>query len=57
MRIFEKYFSHKTPLETIDKYVRLVLRTFDEDDEIGIYFEDHNDARIVRIEIYNRTLH
>ena len=56
MRIFEKYFSPKTPLETIDRYVRLVLMTFDGDDEIGVYFEDHGELNLVRIEVYNRTL-
>ena len=34
MRTFERYFRYNTSLDQIDKYVRLVLKTFDPDDDI-----------------------
>ena len=40
MRIFERYFHIETSLNQIDKYVRLVLQTFDPDDDIEVTYED-----------------
>ena len=40
MRIFETYFHTETSLNQIDKYVRLVLKTFDPDDEIEVTYKD-----------------
>ena len=56
MRIFERYFHIETSLNQIDKYVRLVLRTFDPDDDIEVTYEDQLEAQFVRITIFDRVL-
>ena len=56
MRIFERYFHIRTSLDQIDKYVRLVLKTFDPDDDIEVTYEDRSEAQFVRIVIFNRFL-
>jgi hypothetical protein len=56
MRVFEKYFPIETPLYIIDKYVRLVLKTFDPYDDIEVTYEDQQEAQFIRIEILDRTL-
>ena len=56
MRTFQKYFKHNTSLEKIDKYVRLVLKTFDTDDNVEVTYEDQIEARFVRIIIFDRVL-
>ena len=38
MRTFQRYFKYNTPLEKIDMYVRLVLKTFDIDDDVDERF-------------------
>ena len=38
MRTFERYFRYNTSLDQIDKYVRLVLKTFDPDDDIEVTY-------------------
>ena len=56
MRIFERYFHIGTSLDQIDKYVRLVLKTFDPDDDIEVTYEDQPEAQFVRIVIFDRVL-
>jgi hypothetical protein len=56
MRTFQRYFRHNTSLEKIDKYVRLVLRTFDADDNVEVTYEDQIEAQLVRIRIFPRVL-
>ena len=56
MRTFQKYFRHNTSLDQIDKYVRLVLKTFDRDGNVGATYEDQSEAQFVRIRIYDRIL-
>ena len=56
MRIFERYFQIGTSLDQIDKYVRLVLKTFDPDDDIEVTYEDQYEAQFVRIVIFDRVL-
>ena len=56
MRTFERYFRYSTSLDQIDKYVRLVLKTFDPDDDIEVTYEDQSEAQFVRIRIYDRVL-
>ena len=57
MRTFQKYFRHNTSLEQIDKYVRLVLKTFDPDDEVEVFYQDQLKAQFVQIKIHDRVLH
>ena len=56
MRVFERYFQMETSLDQIDKYVRLVLKTFDPDDDIEVTYEDQQEAKFIRIKIFDRTL-
>ena len=56
MRVFERYFQMETSLDQIDKYVRLVLKTFDHDDDIEVTYEDQQEAQFIRIKIFDRTL-
>lgn len=56
MRTFQKYFRHNTSLDKIDKYVRLVLKTFDTDDNVEVTYEDQIEAQFVRIRIFDRVL-
>jgi len=56
MRVFERYFQIDTSLDQIDKYVRLVLKTFDPDDDVEVIYEDQSEAQFVRIRIFDRVL-
>ena len=56
MRVFERYFQMDTSLDQIDKYVRLVLKTFDPDDDVEVTYEDQSEAQFVRIRIFDRVL-
>ncbi len=56
MRTFKRYFRHNTSLDQIDKYVRLVLKTFDTDDDVEVTYEDQIEAQLVRIRIFDRVL-
>ena len=56
MRTFQRYFTYNTSLDQIDKYVRLVLKTFDTDDNVEVTYEDQIVARFVRIRIFDRVL-
>ena len=57
MRVFERYFQIETSLDQIDKYVRLVLKTFDPDDDVEVTYEDQSEAKFVRIRIFDRVVH
>ena len=56
MRTFQRYFRHNTSLDQIDKYVRLVLKTFDTDDDVEVTYEDQIEAQLVKIRIFDRIL-
>jgi len=56
MRVFERYFQIETSLDQIDKYVRLVLKTFDPDDDVEVTYEDQSEAQFVRIRIFDRVV-
>ena len=57
MRVFERYFQMETSLDQIDKYVRLVLKTFDPDDDVEVTYEDQSEAQFIRIMIFDRVVH
>ena len=57
MRVFERYFQMETSLDQIDKYVRLVLKTFDPDDDVEVTYEDQSEAQFVRIRIFDRVVY
>ena len=56
MRTFQRFFRHNTSLDKIDKYVRLVLKIFDTDDDAEVTYEDQIEAQLVRIRIYDKVL-
>ena len=56
MRTFQRFFRHDTSLDQIDKYIRLVLKTFDTDDSAEVIYEDQIEAQFVRIRIFDRVL-
>ncbi len=56
MRVFKKYFQKEISLDQIDKYIKLVLKTFDSNDDIEVTYEDYSEAQFVRIEIFDRDL-
>ena len=49
MRTFQRYLRHNIVLDKIDKYVRLVLKTFDTDDNGEVVYEDQIKPRFVKI--------
>ena len=56
MKTFEKEFSLKTNLETLDHYVRSILNKFDPDDEIEVDIQEFNGKKIVNVKILDRML-
>ena len=57
MKRFEKIFRVKISYERIDKYVDLVRRTIDPDDDMQIEFDIQDDYQLIRIEVFDRVLH
>ena len=56
MKIFEKEFSLKTKLETLDQYIRSILKKNDPDDEIEIYIQEFYGRQFVTVKILDRVL-
>ena len=56
MKTFEKEFSHKTNLETLDRYIRSILKKFDPDDGIEVNIQEFDGKKIVNVKILDRTL-
>ena len=57
MKTFEKIFRGKISYKRIDKYVNLVRKTLDSDDEMYIECDLQDDYQFIRIEILDRVLH
>ena len=57
MKRFEKIFRGKLSYERIDKYVDLVRRTLDPDDEMEIEFDIQDDYQLIKIAVLDRTIH
>jgi hypothetical protein len=57
VKIFEKEFSLKTKLETLDHYVRSILNKFDPDDKIEVDIQEFDGKKIVNVKILDRVLH
>jgi len=56
IKTFEKQFNIKTKLETLDHYVRSILKKHDPDDEIEVKVQEFNGKQIVNVKIFDRTL-
>ena len=54
MKTFQKYFREKVPKKTIDKYIRLVLKTIDPDDEVEIFYDVEEGMQKVKIKVLDR---
>lgn len=57
MRTFQKIFRGKISYNKIDKYVNLVRKILDPDDDIQIEFDIQDDYQLIRIEVFDRVLH
>ena len=57
MKTFQKYFKQNTQAVTIDKYIKLVLKTIDPDDEVEIYYDFEEGIQKVNIKVLDRILH
>ena len=57
MKTFQKIFRGKISYNKIDKYVNLVRKTLDPDDDMQIEFDIQDDYQLIRIEVFNRVLH
>ena len=56
MKTFQRYFKENTPEKTIDKYIKLVLKTIDPDDEVEIYYDFEEGMQKVNIKVLERVL-
>ena len=56
MKNFQKYFTENTPEKTIDKYIKLVLKTVDPDDEVEIYYDFEEGMQKVKIRVLDRII-
>ena len=56
MQIFEKEFSLKANLETLDQYIRSILKKNDPDDEIEVYIQEFYGKKIVTVKVLDRVL-
>jgi hypothetical protein len=57
MKTFQRYFKESTPEKTIDKYIKLVLKIIDPDDEVEIYYDYEEGMQKVNIKVLDRVLH
>ena len=56
MKTFEKQFNIKTKLETLDHYIRSILKKHDPDDEIQVDIQEFDGKQIVNVKIFDRVL-
>ena len=56
MKKFEKQFNIKTKLETLDHYIRSILKKHDPDDEIEVNIQEFDGKQIVNVKILDRIL-
>ena len=56
MKTFEKQFNIKTKLETLDHYIRSILKKHDPDDEIEVKVQEFDGKQIVNVKIFDREL-
>ena len=56
MKTFEKEFSLKTKLETLDQYIRSILKENDPEDEIEVYIQEFYGKQFVTVKVLDRVL-
>ena len=57
MKTFEKQFNIKTKLETLDHYIRSILKKHDPDDDIEVDIQEVDEKKIVNVKILDKVLH
>ena len=57
MKTFQKIFREKNSYNKIDKYVNLVRKTLDPDDDMQVEFDIQDDYQLIKIEVFDRVLH
>ena len=57
MKTFQKIFRGKISYNKIDKYVNLVRKTLDPDDDMQVEFDIQDEHQLIRIEVFDRVLH
>ena len=57
MKTFQKIFRGKISYNKIDKYVNLVRKTLDPDDDMQVEFDIQDDYQLIRIAVFDRVLH
>ena len=56
MRTFQKIFRGKISYNKIDKYVNLVRKILDPDDDMQIEFDIQDDYQHIKIAVFDRVL-
>ena len=56
MKTFQKIFRGKISYNKIDKYVNLVRKTLDPDDDMQVEFDIQDDYQIIKINVFDRVL-
>ena len=56
MKSFEKQFNIKTKLETLDQYIKSILKKHDPDDIIQVNVQEFDGKQIVNVKIFDRVL-
>ena len=57
MKTFQKIFREKNSYNKIDKYVNLVRKTLDPDDDMQVEFDIQDDYQHIKIAVFDRVLH
>ena len=53
---FKIQFNIKTKLETLDQYIKSILKKHDPDDEIEVYIQEFYGKQFVTVKILDRML-
>ena len=54
---FKIQLNIKTKLETLDQYIKSILKKHDPDDEIQVDIQEFDGKQIVNVKIFDRVLH
>ena len=53
---FKIQFNIKTKFETLDQYIKSILKKHDPDDEIQVDIQEFDGKQIVNVKIFDRVL-
>ena len=57
MKTFEKIFKGKISYKKIDKYINLICKTLDPDDEMQIETDLYDDYQHIKVKVFDRVIH